>query len=63
MSTRSRDFYLLGIDQRRSQLVQRPMGDDEGIGIVRDAANAKAQIFVNDAGWFTYSLMVNASRL
>jgi hypothetical protein len=39
------------------------MGDDEGIGIVRDAPNAKPQIFVNDAGWFTYSLMVNVSRL
>jgi hypothetical protein len=39
------------------------MGDDEGIGIVRDAPNAKPQIFVNDVGWFTYGLMVNVSRL
>jgi hypothetical protein len=39
------------------------MGDDEGIRIVRDTANAKPQIFVNDAGWFTCSLMVNVSRL
>jgi hypothetical protein len=33
-----------------------------GIGIMRDAASAKAQIFVTGDGWFTYNLVTNLSR-
>jgi hypothetical protein len=38
-----------------------PYGD--GIGIMRDAASAKPQIFVTHDGWFTYNLAVNLARL
>jgi hypothetical protein len=31
---------------------------DEGVGIIRDTANAKLQIFVTGDGWFTYNLMI-----
>jgi hypothetical protein len=30
-----------------------------GIGLMRDVANAKLQSFVNDDGWFTYNLVAN----
>jgi hypothetical protein len=36
---------------------------EDGIGIIRDAASAKPQIFVNDEGWFTYNLVTNLARL
>jgi hypothetical protein len=35
----------------------------DGIGIQRDAATAKPQIFVTGDGWFTYNLLVNLSNL
>jgi hypothetical protein len=34
-----------------------------GVGLMRDAATAKAQIFVTGDGWFTYNLVTNLSRL
>ena len=34
----------------------------DGIGITRDAANAKPQIFVTGAGWFIYNLVANLAR-
>ncbi|MEI7788596.1 MAG: hypothetical protein WCI23_08075 [Chlorobiaceae bacterium] len=35
----------------------------DGIGIMRDAANAKAQIFVTGDGWFIYNLVTGLSRI
>ncbi len=35
----------------------------DGIGIIRDAATAKPQIFVTGDGWFTYNLVTNLSQL
>jgi len=35
----------------------------DGVGIMRDSANAKAQIFVTGDGWFTYNLVTNLSQL
>jgi hypothetical protein len=35
----------------------------DGIGITRDAATAKPQIFVTGDGWFTYNLATNLSQL
>lgn len=35
----------------------------DGIGIMKDAANAKPQIFVTGNGWFTYNLVVNLAQL
>ncbi len=35
----------------------------DGIGIQRDAASAKPQIFRTHDGWFTYNLIINAARL
>lgn len=35
----------------------------DGIGIQRDAATAKPQIFVTGDGWFTYNLIQNVSNL
>lgn len=35
----------------------------DGIGIVRDAANAKLQIFATGDGWFIHNLVVNLARL
>jgi hypothetical protein len=35
---------------------------DNGVGITRDAATAKPQIFVTGDGWFTYNLMSNLSQ-
>jgi hypothetical protein len=34
-----------------------------GMGIIRDASNAKAQIFVTGDGWFTYNLVTNLANL
>lgn len=34
-----------------------------GIGLMRDAATAKPQIFVVDDGWFVYNLITNLARL
>jgi hypothetical protein len=34
-----------------------------GVGIMRDAATAKPEIFVTGDGWFTYNLVVNLARL
>jgi len=34
-----------------------------GIGVMRDAATAKPQIFVTGDGWFTYNLVTNLSQL
>lgn len=34
-----------------------------GIGLMRDAANAKAQIFVTGDGWFTYNLVANLAQM
>ncbi len=35
----------------------------DGIGIQRDAASAKPQIFVTGEGWFVYNLVTNLSQL
>jgi len=35
----------------------------DGLGLVRDAAIAKPQIFVTGDGWFTYNLVTNLSRI
>jgi hypothetical protein len=34
-----------------------------GIGIMRDTATAKPQIFITGDGWFTYNLVTNLSKL
>jgi hypothetical protein len=36
---------------------------NNGIGIIRDAANAKPQIFVTGDGWFSYNLVTNLAQL
>lgn len=35
----------------------------DGVGIMRDAATAKPQIFVTGDGWFTYNVVTNVARL
>jgi hypothetical protein len=35
----------------------------DGIGIMRDTATAKPQIFVTGDGWFTYNLVTNLSQM
>lgn len=35
----------------------------DGIGVIRDAATAKPQIFVTGDGWFTYNLVTNLSQM
>lgn len=35
----------------------------DGIGITKDAANAKAQTFVNGDGWFIYNVLSNVNNL
>lgn len=35
----------------------------DGIGVMRDAATAKAQTFVTGDGWFTYNLVTNLAKL
>jgi hypothetical protein len=35
----------------------------DGIGVMRDTATAKAQIFVTGDGWFTYNLVTNLSQI
>ena len=35
----------------------------DGVAIVRDAPNAKSQIFVTGDGWFTHNLLANVQRL
>jgi len=36
---------------------------DDGIGLQRDAATAKPQIFVTGEGWFTYNLITNMAKM
>jgi len=36
---------------------------EDGIGVQRDAATAKPQIFVNNDGWFTHNLITNIAQL
>lgn len=36
---------------------------ENGVGIQREATISKPQLFVTDDGWFTYNVVVNASRL
>jgi hypothetical protein len=35
----------------------------DGIGVMRDTATAKPQIFVTGDGWFTYNLVTNLSKI
>jgi len=35
----------------------------DGIGVMRDTATAKPQIFVTGDGWFTYNLITNLSQI
>jgi len=35
----------------------------DGIGIMKDAASAKQQIFINGDGWFTYNIVSNLSQM
>lgn len=35
----------------------------DGLGVMRDAATAKPQIFVTGDGWFTYNLVTNLSQI
>lgn len=35
---------------------------EDGIGIVRDASNAKPQLFITGNGWFIYNLILNLSE-
>lgn len=35
----------------------------DGVGVMRDAANAKLQLFVTGDGWFSYNLAANLARL
>lgn len=35
----------------------------DGIGLMRDAASAKLQLFITGDGWFTYNLLSNVSKL
>lgn len=35
----------------------------DGIGLIRDAASARPQIFVTGDGWFTYNLVINSAHL
>lgn len=35
----------------------------DGIGLMRDAATAKPQVFVTGDGWFTYNLVTNLAQL
>jgi len=35
----------------------------DGVGVIRDAASAKAQVFVTGDGWFIYNLVTNLARL
>jgi len=35
----------------------------DGVGIIRDATNAKPQIFVTGDGWFSYNLVTNLAQL
>lgn len=35
----------------------------DGVGVIRDAATAKPQIFVTGDGWFTYNLVTNLAQL
>lgn len=35
----------------------------DGIGVQRDAANARQQLFITGDGWFTYNLVTNLARM
>jgi len=36
---------------------------DDGVGVMRDVANARRQIFLTGDGWFTYNLLRNADEV
>jgi hypothetical protein len=35
----------------------------DGVGFIRDGANAKPEIFVTSDGWFSYNLVTNLSQM
>lgn len=60
-----KNFYFVG--QAKSQRIPYskiisidPYSD--GIGIMRDAASAKPQLFINNDGWFAYNLLTNLAQ-
>ena len=62
----NRNLYFAG--SRKS--VRIPYGKivsfepfSDGIGLMRDAATAKPQLFVTGDGWFTYNFVANLSRM
>ena len=62
----SRNIYFAGPQKSLrlpySKIISfEPLSD--GIGIMRDAATAKPQIFVTGDGWFTYNLVTNLSKI
>ena len=36
---------------------------DNGVGIMKDAANAKAQVFITGDGWFAYNLLTSVASM
>jgi hypothetical protein len=66
LAVTNKHIYFAGLQKslrvRHDKIVSFiPFSD--GIGIVRDAATAKPQIFVTGDGWFTYNLLMNVSQL
>lgn len=66
MGITNKHIYFAG--ERKSFRVRHDkivthMPFSNGVGIIRDAANAKPQIFVTADGWFTYNLLSNVSQL
>ena len=62
--SRSRHLYFAGDDKsfriRHDRIVSyHPYTD--GIGVVRDAANAREQLFLTGDGWFTQNLIAVAT--
>jgi hypothetical protein len=62
----NKNLYFAG--PRKSMRIPYPkivsfQSFSDGMGLVRDAASAKPQVFVTGDGWFTYNLVANLAKL
>lgn len=62
----TKHLYFLGETRCfriRHDRILSSMPCSDGVGVVRDAATAKPQIFITGDGWFTDNVLANVAQL
>ena len=63
--TTDRNIYFVGPVKSMRILYAKILSFEsfrDGVGVFRDAASARLQVFVTGDGWFTYNLLTNLAR-